>query len=177
MGELAVGPDRLLFELAESRPGADRQQLRLEVIVDDTQIDSGRHFHGNPRLGRAQLRGQLWTDKRRESRAEHLSERVASHGEPFRTAKQVLGFPKFWRIAGIGELDWEIFPSDGDPGIDALCKLLHDWLCIRGIAGPFGLAITAVMHQPCKAISFHELGSKNFRQASLCRTPPQIDLE
>src|SRR2546429_7471526 len=93
---------------------------------------------------------------------------LASHGESFRTAEEVLRLPKFRCISGIDKLDGGIFPGNCDPRVDALNKLFDDWLRIRGIAGPFGLDIAAVMHEPREAISFDELGSKNFRQASLC---------
>ena len=33
------------------------------------------------------------------------------------------------------------------------------------------------MHEPREAISFHEVGSEDFREAPLYRPPPQIHLE
>src|SRR2546429_485291 len=96
---------------------------------------------------------EFWKPEDLLSRAEGFTMGGNALGEVFRTAEEVLRLPKFRCISGIDKLDGGIFPGNCDPRVDALNKLFDDWLRIRGIAGPFGLDIAAVMHEPREAIS------------------------
>ena len=147
------------------------------MVINDSQVYSGRHVDGNAWLRRQQLHGSLGTDHRRKASAEDLSQGIASHGESFGTTQHILRFPKLRLISGVGEFDWRILSSHANPSINALHELLDDGSCIRGVACPFSFHVAPVVHQACQAITFHEIWSKNLGQPPLHRTSPQIHLE